>query len=125
MHHNSIVREIHTGQEQYIPKRRIRSNRNDPKWMNSSSRKEIGLKRGLYRRIKRGEVQVIGQYNELARKVKKDIRTAKRNYEVRIAEDAQKDQKGFHQLYKAKTKERIEPLKGMDGSLIENGEEIS
>ena len=53
--------EIHTGQEQYIPKRRIRLNRNYPKWMNSSIRREIGLKRGLYRRIKRGEVQVLGQ----------------------------------------------------------------
>ena len=62
--------------------------------MNDSSiRSEIGLKRGLYRRIKRGEVQVVGQYNDLARKVKKGIRTAKRNYEVRIARDAQKDPK--------------------------------
>ena len=112
LHYNSIVREIHTGQEQYIPKRRIRSNRNDPKWINSSIKRKIGLKRGLYRRIKRGEVQVVGQYNNLAGKVKKDIRTAKRNYE------AQKDPKGFYQLYKAKTKERIGLLKGMDGSLI-------
>ena len=36
-----------------------------------------------------------------------------------------KDPKEFYQLYKAKTKERIGHLKGMDGSLIENGEEIS
>ena len=43
---------------------------------------EIGLKRGLYGRIKRGEAQVVGQYNDLARKVKKNIRTAKRNYEL-------------------------------------------
>ena len=60
---------------------------------NSSIRREIGLKRGLYRRIKRGEVQVVGQYNDLARKVKKDIWTVKRNYEVSIARDAQKDPK--------------------------------
>ena len=93
--------------------------------MNSSIRRKIGLKRGLYRRIKRRKVQVIRQYNDLIRKVKKDIRTAKRNYEVRIARDVQKDPKGFYQLYKAKTKERIGPFKGMDGRLIENGEEIS
>ena len=47
--------------------------------MNSSVRREIGLKSGLYKINKRGEVQVVGQYNNLARKVKKDIRTAKRN----------------------------------------------
>ena len=111
MHSNSIVKKIHTGQEQYISKRRIRSYRNDPKWMKSSIRREIGLKKGLYRRIIRGEVQVVGQYNNLARKVKKDIRTAKSYYEVRIARDAQKDPKEFYQLYKAKTKEKIGPLK--------------
>ena len=117
LHYNSIVRDIHTGQELYIPKRRIRSNRNYPKWMNNSIRRKIGLKRGLYKRIKRREVQLVGQYNDQARKVKKDIRTVKRNYEVRIARDAQKDPKEFYQLYKAKTKERRGSLKGMDGSL--------
>ena len=78
-------------------------------------RREIGLKRGLYWRIKRGEVQVVGQYNDLAKKVKKDIRAAKRNYEVKLARDAQK----------AKAKKIIGSVKGMDGSLVENGEEIS
>ena len=34
-------------------------------------RRDIGLKGGLYRRIKRGEAHFIGHYNELARKVKK------------------------------------------------------
>ena len=75
--------------------------------------------------MKRGEVQLVGQYNDLIRKVKEDIRTAKRNYEVKIVRDAQKDPKGFYHLYKAKTKEKIGPLKEMDGRLIENGEEIS
>ncbi len=69
-------------------------------------------------------MQIIGQYNELARKVKKDIRTTKRNYEVKIARDAQKDPKGFYQLYKAKARDCIEPHKGMDGRLISKGEEI-
>ena len=48
-----------------------------------------------------------------------------RNYEVKIDRDAQKDPKGFYQLYRAKAKEGIGPLKGMDGSLIEKGEEKS
>ena len=69
-------------------------------------RRDIGLKGGLYRRIKRGEAHFKGQYNELARKVRKDIRTAKRNYEVKIAwdaqkDDAQKDPKCFYQLYRS------------------------
>ena len=63
--------------------------------MNNNIRRDIGLKGGLYKRIKSGEAHFIGQYNELARKVKKYIRTAKRNYEVKIARDALKDPKGF------------------------------
>ena len=46
-------------------------------------------------------------YNVLVRKVMKDIRIAKKNYKVNfgIARDAQKDPKGFFQLYKVKTRE--------------------
>ena len=33
-------------------------------------------------------------------------------------------QRVFYQLYRTKAKEGIGPLKGMDGSLIEKGEEI-
>ena len=125
MQYNSIVREIIRVQEQYIPKKRVRSNKNEPKWMNNSIRRDIGLKRGLYKKIKEGDTQLGGRYNDLARKVKKDIRNAKRNYEVRIAKNAQKDPKGFYQLYKSKTRESIGPLKAINGSMIENGEEIS
>ena len=64
-------------------------------------------------------------YNDLARKIMKDIRNAMRNYEIKIARDAQKDPKRFYQLCKAKARETTGPLKGMDGSLIDNGEEIS
>ena len=123
--YDRLVKEIQEAQDEYIPKKRVRSKKNDPKWMDNSIRKNIDLKRGLYRRIKRGDVQFRGQYNELARKVKKDIRTAKRNYEVKIARDAQRDPKGFFQLYKAKTKDRIGPLKGTDGRLIDDSQEIS
>lgn len=123
--YNFLATETQKAQELYIPKRRIRSNKNEPKWMSSSIRKNIDLKRGLYRKIKRGEVQFLGQYNDLARKVKKDVRTAKRNYEVKIARDAQRDPKGFFQLYKAKTKDKIGPLKGTDGRLIDDSQEIS
>ena len=82
-------------QEQYIPKRRIRSSRNDPKWMNNNIRKDIGLKKRAYRRIKKGKAHIVRQSNELTGIVKKDIRTAKRNSEVNKGKDAQKDPKGF------------------------------
>ena len=55
MHYNGTVREILMVGEQYIPKSRIRSNRKDPKWMTNSIMRETGIKKGLYRSIKRGE----------------------------------------------------------------------
>ena len=42
--------------------------------MKNNIRRDIGLKRGLYRRIKRREEHIVGQYNELTRKLKKDFR---------------------------------------------------
>ena len=123
--YNYIVKEILRAQEQYIPKRKIRSNKNEPRWMSNSIKRDISTKRGLYRRIRSGETQVIGLYNEIARKVKKDIRAAKRNYEVKVPRDPQRNPKGFYQLYKAKARDCIGPLKGTDGTLIDNDEEIS
>ena len=43
--YKGIVREIQMAQEQYIPKRRIRSNRNYPKWMNEQHKEGYRIKR--------------------------------------------------------------------------------
>ena len=123
--YNSTVREILKVQEKFVPKKNIRSNKNDPKWMNSSIKRDIATKKGLYRKIKRGESQDLGRYNELARKVKKDVRLAKRTYEIEVARKAQTDPKSFYQLYKTKVKDRIGPLKGRDDREIDSAEEIS
>ena len=82
-------------------------------------------KRDYIGKSKGGESQVLGRYNELARKVKKDIRLAKRNYEIKVAREAQKDPKSFYQLYKTKVKDKIGPLKGRDDREIDCAEEIS
>ena len=123
--YNSTVREILNVQEKFVPKKNIRSKNNDPKWMNSNIKRDIATKKGLYRKIKRGESQLLVSYNELARKVKKDIRLAKRNYEIKVAREAQKDPKSFYQLYKTKVKDKIGPLKGRDDREIDCAEEIS
>ena len=122
---NNLVNEIKKGQKKHIPSRRIRSNKNAPKWMNDTIRRNILLKKELYRKIKKGETQEVEMYNDLARNVKKEVRTAKRNYEKKVAMAAQKDPKGFYQLYKTKVKDKIGPIKGIDGNLIDNGEKIS
>ena len=64
-------------------------------------KRNIGLKGGLHHRINRGETQVLGLYNKLARKLINGIRTAKSNYEDNIARDTQIDSERFYQLHKA------------------------
>ncbi len=58
--------------------------------------------------------------------MKKNTRLAKRNYEIRVANEAKSDPKGFFKLYRTKTWDRIiGPLKTNTGELVENGEDMS
>ena len=40
------------------------------------------MKRGIYKKIKSGEADLNERYTVLARTIKKDIRKAKRDYEI-------------------------------------------
>ena len=51
--------------------------------------------------MKRREEQIKQRYLELNREVKKKIREAKRNYEIKIAREAKDNPKGFYQLYRS------------------------
>lgn len=86
--YNKFINLLSKGQELHIPHRKLRSCKNDPKWMTGRLRGMIGIKRGIYRRLKAGEVGLRDRYTLLARNIKKDIRRAKRDYEIRIASNA-------------------------------------
>ena len=55
----------------------------------------IGLKRWLYKCIRDGEETFRCRYNELARNIKKIIRRAKKDYEIRVTNNAKQDPKGL------------------------------
>ena len=120
-----MIRKIQEGQQQYIPYRQVRSKGNNPRWMTDRLKKEIGIKRGLYVRIKKGETHLETRYREMARIVKKNTRRAKRNYEIKVAREAGSNPKGFFQLYKTKVKDKIGPLKTEDNVLLDTEEEMS
>ncbi|MCP4269715.1 MAG: hypothetical protein GY777_29775 [Candidatus Brocadiaceae bacterium] len=122
--YNNFLDVVHRGQELNIPSRQYRSKRTDPRWLNNRLKHMIGKKKGVYRRIKRGEIQLRSQYTELNRLVKKEIRKAKRDYEIKIANDSKVNPKGFYQLYRTKARENIGPLKSEDGHITENVEEM-
>ena len=120
--YNEFVRTLKDGQERHIPHRKIRSGKNDPKWMTSRLRSLIGMKRGVYKRIREGEVELRDRYTLLARTIKKSIRKAKRDYEIRVATNVKSNPKGFFQLYKTKNRDRIGPLKVDEGTIVSNRE---
>ena len=121
----AFVHQLIRGQEQHIPYRKVRSSRNDPRWMTYRIKHLIGLKRGLYKRIRDGEETLRCRYNELARTIKKTIRGAKRDYEIRVANNAKQDPKGFFQLYRTKTKENVGPIKLETGEVVGDSREMS
>ena len=123
--YNYLVSKIHAGQLANIPCRAIRSDNNDPKWMTARLKHYIGLKRGIYKKIKAGDEGLRPQYNELARTVRKLTKNAKNTYELKVARQAKTDPKGFYQLYRTKNRETIGPLKAGDGELVSSGEEKS
>ena len=48
--YNELVRVLMEGQKKYIPYRKIRSQRNEPKWMTARLKHMIGMKRGIYKK---------------------------------------------------------------------------
>ena len=120
-----FVDRLHTGQLANIPYRAIRSQKTDPKWMTVRLKHYIGMKRGIYKRLKAGEEVLRPQYIELVRTVRKLTRKAKNNYEIKIASQVKTNPKGFFQNYRTKNRESIGPLKTANGELVSSGEEIS
>ena len=115
--YSNFLDVIHRGQEIYIPSKQFRSKKSDPRWLTNRLKNIIGRRRGIYRKIKRGEYQLRNQYRDLCRQVKRETRKAKRDYEIRIAEESKANPKGFYQLYRTKTRENIGSLKSPEGHI--------
>ena len=86
---------IHRGQEQNIPNKQFRTGNSDPRWLNNRLKYLIGKKKGIYRRVQRGEERLRNKYLDLNRQVKREIRKAKRGYEVKVASESKVNPKVF------------------------------
>ena len=120
-----IIEQLITGQMINIPYKEIRTKNNDPKWMTDKIKHYIGIKKGIYRKIKNGEDHLRQRYNELARDVKKLVRVARRNYEIKVANRAKEDPKSFYQLYKTKVRDKIGPLIDSNGELVSDRDSMA
>ena len=119
-----FMQTIHSGQELNIPSKQFRSGKNDPRWMNNKIKYLIGQKKGLYRKIKRGEIRLQNKYIEVNRQTKKEIRKAKRGYEIKIAKESKVNPKGFYQMYQTRARENIGPLVTAAGQTTEDAEDM-
>nr|XP_053644522.1 uncharacterized protein LOC128697033 isoform X1 [Cherax quadricarinatus] len=122
--YDSFLNTMHAAQRTFIPYKEIRSNRNDPKWMNNRLKYLLGHKKGIYRRIKRGEGHLMNQYIDIKRDIKKGIRKAKRDYEIKVARDSKTNPKSFFQVYRTKVRDKIGPLKNTYGHLTDKDNEM-
>ena len=123
--YGNFIQILSSGQNRYIPNRKIRpSFNNNPRWMTTRLKHLIGVKREVYKKMRNGEVELRNRYNTLARLVKSLTRKAKRQYELKVATNVKSNPKGFFQLYKTKTRDRIGPLKEGE-ALLESSKDMS
>ena len=84
----------------------------------------IGLKKYIYKKVKAGQDNYREQYIELFRSVKKVTRTAKKQYEIKVAIQVKTDPKGFFQVYRIKSMELVSPLKLGQEEMVSSGEDM-
>ena len=56
--YNNFITSLQDKQSEFIPKRKLRSNSNQPKWMTYKLLDIIGRKKGVYRKIQKGETHL-------------------------------------------------------------------
>ena len=113
--YKSFTETIIKTQVKYIPKKKYRSVNDDPKWINNGLKDVISKKKGIYRKINRGQTHLTQYFVEISRIVKREVRKSKRNYEKRVAKNSKTNPKEFFQMYKSKVKDAIGPIKTETG----------
>ena len=78
--------------------------------MNKRLKNLIGIKKGAYRAQKRGNADLKRKYLRLNKEVQRKVRNAKRNYEIKVANESKINPKAFYQMYQTKAKEKVGPI---------------
>ena len=116
---------LHGLERRFVPIKKVNGNVNrKPLWVSRKAIKAIKKKRKTFARYKDGSHPACREAN---RKASKEIRSAKRNYEKKLAENIKYDSKSFFAYVRSKSKARVKPsvlLRG-DGKLLETAEEVA
>ena len=62
--YNNFITSLQDKQSEHIPKRKLRSNTNQPRWMTYKLLGLIGRKKGVYRKIQKEETDLTRYYQE-------------------------------------------------------------
>jgi hypothetical protein len=87
-----------------VPERR-QQNGGRPAWLNREIKAAINRKRRLWKKAK--GASGVEEYREADKKVKNMIRTAKRNFEKRLANEKGSSNRPFYAYVKKKTKKQV------------------
>ena len=122
----NIKEELIKCRREYVPKRKIKR-RKFPFWMKGHIVRMIKAKNKMWKRFKeRPSYENQRNYNEMRNKVTFEIRQAKSNFELKLAENIKEDPKTFYAYARSKSKAKvgIGPLK-LNGKLIEDDLEMA
>ena len=104
-----------------IPTRK-KTRRRRSVWMNRKARKAIRKKANTWKKYRQtGNAVDHEQYRKALNKATKTVKKAKGDFEIKLAAEIKRDSKSFfsYARYKLRTKEKIGPLRDMNGNLIE------
>ena len=122
----NVKEELIKCRREYVPKRKLKR-RKFPFWMKGHIIRMIKTKNKLWKRFKeRPSYENQRNYNEVRNKVTFEIRQAKSNFELKLAENIKEDPKTFYAYARSKSKAKvgIGPLK-LNGKLIEDDLEMA
>jgi Reverse transcriptase (RNA-dependent DNA polymerase)/Endonuclease-reverse transcriptase len=111
----------------YVPRITVKG-AGRPRWLNCELRKLLTKKKNAWRKFRReGGSENREAYDEVAKKLKKQIRNAKRNVEKKLAFGDDKNSRQFNNYIKSKTKMRapVGPLKRSDGTIATDDAEMA
>ena len=121
---DTLKSKIHKVVKNHVPTRRVK-NGGRPAWMRRELMAAIRKKRRLWKAAKNGGS--MEEYREEDKKVKKQIRKAKRDMEKKLAQGNDGNKRPFYAYVKRKTKSRptVGPLKDGQGRTVEDDEEMA
>ena len=109
------------GVDKFIPKKKNKSRRKYPLWMTRNAIRACKSKGILWKRYRESKsYNDYVEYKRIANKCSNEYKTAKRNFEIKLAKDIKKNPKSFYSYVrsKSKTKDKVGPLKDKNGELV-------